>query len=955
MLTADGLSVSLAESADSNGVYNRVKIAPEHDTNGQTVSVNMRLKIKNDFKNYQGREAAIAHLKDKFVSYSDKLRTGNLSADDVMRAAFDTDTMAEYLQTVYSNAGYEIDLFDGNYFALCDSAGNKYVIQYLPGDSVTPKAQMPVLIEYDEETQALGQIEFTFDENGIGRATSFIPGKHKTDTADGAIPLSDPIFDGATVSVILNAESKSSWELSHYAISQPIALTNDASRGLTLQASPVDVLPDVIGYEVEYYITDVYGSDVLLDVNDSTPMLRNIAHATLTASGLVYDGQPLREGIDYEKYTAEDGVFFFGIGSYTGNLSAQPSFEEKEVHVYRESMDENETVSVRFYEDKPHIPYVGFKQYYDSFMLGDLKVSHNGSSYTLTSDGGQTATLDAANGTLATDDFNGFITLPKLVSGGGSSLAYGLMPYLSFTGEEIVREGSPVTVDFGKYGIEAYGEADDVYLPLSTLSDLFETGKNYRVEYNGKNLYVVDGNRTVYASSAKDEDEEYYAPLMTAEKRPADLIEFTYNELCFSVDNFYGFPGSARLNDAVAEYGLDKAPENYEPTIKELLCSEDPAAHIVGLHLLFDGALDDKGHTEFTDWINIVLTDNDFARTVSELADQYELKTTEASEAHNKAAKEVPPFKESAYGKESYIVRGDTAVFTFDVLRADRSGWTRYYTDGTPPSEKDTYYSFRCALEKAQNDPAVKNFVIDLSTNGGGESDAAMAIMALVTGESYIRSENTLTGGVSVVHYAVDRNLDGVFDEKDSAVSYDLNFAVVTSLKTYSSANMLASLLHENGIPILGEQSCGGACSVITKPTPEGWEYSHSSYTRLADTDLQNIDGGVPVDVLLVTKDAAGTKDYSGLYDIDRLSGTINTYYGGMKIGDVNLDGSITIDDATLIQRAAVELEAFSDLQKQLADANSDGRVSILDVTCVQKYLAEHTTGTGRTGEPFTK
>jgi hypothetical protein len=59
----------------------------------------------------------------------------------------------------------------------------------------------------------------------------------------------------------------------------------------------------------------------------------------------------------------------------------------------------------------------------------------------------------------------------------------------------------------------------------------------------------------------------------------------------------------------------------------------------------------------------------------------------------------------------------------------------------------------------------------------------------------------------------------------------------------------------------------------------------------------------------------------------------------------------VTIDDATLIQKAAIELVSFTNLQMQLADVNGDGRVSILDVTCVQKYLAENTTGCGKTGE----
>ncbi len=69
------------------------------------------------------------------------------------------------------------------------------------------------------------------------------------------------------------------------------------------------------------------------------------------------------------------------------------------------------------------------------------------------------------------------------------------------------------------------------------------------------------------------------------------------------------------------------------------------------------------------------------------------------------------------------------------------------------------------------------------------------------------------------------------------------------------------------------------------------------------------------------------------------------------KIGDVNGDGEVTIEDATLIQRRGVELEAFTEVQEKLADVNGDGRVSILDVTCIQKYLAEMADGIGNTGK----
>lgn len=68
--------------------------------------------------------------------------------------------------------------------------------------------------------------------------------------------------------------------------------------------------------------------------------------------------------------------------------------------------------------------------------------------------------------------------------------------------------------------------------------------------------------------------------------------------------------------------------------------------------------------------------------------------------------------------------------------------------------------------------------------------------------------------------------------------------------------------------------------------------------------------------------------------------------------GDVNGDGSVTIDDATKIQKFLAKSESLTAEQQKSADTNGDGTVSVNDVTCIQKYLAGHNSGTGKTGEP---
>ncbi len=79
----------------------------------------------------------------------------------------------------------------------------------------------------------------------------------------------------------------------------------------------------------------------------------------------------------------------------------------------------------------------------------------------------------------------------------------------------------------------------------------------------------------------------------------------------------------------------------------------------------------------------------------------------------------------------------------------------------------------------------------------------------------------------------------------------------------------------------------------------------------------------------------------------------LDWYWYDPMFGDVDGDGAITISDATIIQRAGIDLKQLSTFQKELADVNGDGRVSVLDTTCIQKYLAEYVSGYGITGKSY--
>lgn len=67
-----------------------------------------------------------------------------------------------------------------------------------------------------------------------------------------------------------------------------------------------------------------------------------------------------------------------------------------------------------------------------------------------------------------------------------------------------------------------------------------------------------------------------------------------------------------------------------------------------------------------------------------------------------------------------------------------------------------------------------------------------------------------------------------------------------------------------------------------------------------------------------------------------------HTLLDGVKLGDASGDGSVNINDVTMIQRYLAELETLEGIYLHAADANQDGTVDIADATIIQMYLAEY-------------
>ena len=484
-----------------------------------------------------------------------------------------------------------------------------------------------------------------------------------------------------------------------------------------------------------------------------------------------------------------------------GAAAAERSYKEQEVTAYLYSKDTTATFKCLFYEDMPFEPYVNAGEFFARLFTSDFTVTDNGNGvFTITAPNKLTMVADAEKDTVHFDQYEKFmISEPADADGDGQEGAY-------IKNQDLIVEGDAKALDlpYGKYQIDITAVDGNLYFPLTTLADMC-TSTYLSAVYTGGSIYFYQAMEPVYF------DQSAAFSMQRTEAEAA----YTYRELCFVLDHFYGKPRRSEFAQKMVQQGIDALlddPDNANANAiaANIKVINDQKALRAGLKKLRD--------ERYAAYENVRLWEN-----------------------------------EKAKGDDRFVAQlflcGETAVFVFDDF-------------------KDAVVEpFKWSLDYAKEKGA-KNFLIDISQNLGGSASVMQYIMAIMTGNGDYYSTSTLTGNRLHATGDVDKNLDGVIDEKDSGLSYDFRFALLTTNQSYSCGNFLPCLAQEKGIPIIGQTSGGGTCMLSVPVFPGKLSYSISGSRTFTDSQNNDVEAGAKPVLETVTVDAEGTADYSKLYDI---------------------------------------------------------------------------------------
>ena len=392
-----------------------------------------------------------------------------------------------------------------------------------------------------------------------------------------------------------------------------------------------------------------------------------------------------------------------------------------------------------------------------------------------------------------------------------------------------------IVLDFGKYNIDIICKDKKCYFPFSVLNTLFGAQNYANFYFNGDAIYM-----TYFVGSDLEQTklDQIKKSSLTNTVSNEELRKANYNDLLFTLDTFYG----------LKKYKEISSFEEYiTPEIKTKLLSSNPTDFEEGYRQLLIGKLNEC-HTgiissSYYTGGNKVSSTEGFDPNVSNFAKIKNL-SNDLKEKYNAVYSETKYFE----------VVGDTAYITSPGFVTGTK--TEIFNDDGSVKEDaykyDTFRLFVYSINQIKSNPNIKNIVVDLSRNGGGNGAAMYRCLGFIKQTVKASIRNEIMGLTMTYNISCDTNMDGKYNSDDAYPNY--NWYVLTSGVSYSAANIFAAICKNEGCAkIIGQKTGGGMCGVLPVVTTDGTAFQMSGASMMYVTidknnKLNYIEGGVEVD-----------------------------------------------------------------------------------------------------------
>ncbi len=522
-----------------------------------------------------------------------------------------------------------------------------------------------------------------------------------------------------------------------------------------------------------------------------------------------------------------------GVQTQAAGANGRHTIAKQTYTLYLRSLNSTypEAYPLYFFDGHTDIPYVELHAFVDLLTALNRKfandngykltVKKNAKHVTLERENEFTLDLDFATNIMYYDDYDMFIqhseseTLIDLLTNHSVSEEGKELLFMRDESASFFRYGKIVTVDLGAYDIEMFTQDGKFYMPLQTMNDFLVAPLGVCLLFNGKALYAANDAALYNYSSGRYSKlgQSYYTVSPT--QRSDALAEFSYNELCLMLDTFYGLKDPHDITSFMEMI--------WEIEYDEAMRGNDPGDADRALKSFIDLYLDDQ-HSSFTEfsWMtgkgSIAKSNGTSSRRAAEQRELF--RSARAARYPN--------------GCPGYEEVGDTAYITFDSFSAGAT--PEEYISGKKSGNlpNDTIGLIIQAHEKiTRKKSPVKNVVLDMSNNRGGNVDAAVFVLSWLLGDASISVKDMATEGVSTSVYRADVNLDGKFDDSDTVKN--LNLFCLISPVSFSCGSLLpAALKSAQRVTLIGQNTGGGSCVIRNCSTAYGSVFRISGQNRLS-------------------------------------------------------------------------------------------------------------------------